>query len=227
MNLSSLALKNYSFSYERSLTRKISFVAGYRFMPYSSLDGLPLVDKLQDRLIDKDVLTQNDLDNLSDWSAANKTFTGELRFYGGKEPGARGFYLSLYGRYTDMQVAYLYDYETSNKAYLIPLKSNVKGLGGGLMIGSQWLIAKRVVLDWYILGGHYGKLTGNTDAAVDLSSMTAAEKAELQQDLESLIDAGDISFISEATVTDEGVKAKIDGPFLGIRGAGISLGIAF
>jgi len=224
INLSSLVLDNYSFFYERSLSRKISFVAGYRFMPASTVGELPGVQKLSERYLEDEEDIRDDLNNLS---TSNNTFTGEFRFYGGKKPGARGLYLSLYGRYTDMQIDYSYDYETNNNAYLIPLKSDLKGFGGGLMIGSQWLIAKRVVLDWYILGGHYGKLTGNADAAVDLSSMTAAEKAELQQDLESLLEVQDISYISEVSVTDEGVKAKVDGPFLGIRGAGINLGIAF
>src|SRR5882757_8180519 len=43
INASSILLNNYSFSYERMLTRKISFVAGYRFMPRIGLGKITLV----------------------------------------------------------------------------------------------------------------------------------------------------------------------------------------
>ncbi|MCC9135931.1 hypothetical protein ACFSKU_15790 [Pontibacter silvestris] len=52
----------------------------------------------------------------------------------------------------------------------------MKGFGGGLMIGAQWLIAKRVVLYWYIIGAHYGKLKGDGSAVTDLDSHSASEK---------------------------------------------------
>lgn len=154
VNLSSLALKNYNFSYERSLSRKISFVAGYRFMPLTTIGDVPAIKKVVESYLQDDDLK----DKLSSISTSNKTYTGEFRFYGGKHPGARGFYLSLYGRYTNMPVNYNYAYETSTENYLIPLKSNLKGYGGGLMISSKFLIAKRITFDWYIIGGHYGKI---------------------------------------------------------------------
>lgn len=223
INLSSLAFKNYNFSYERSLSRKITFVAGYRYMPLSMVSDIPLVKKAIDKYANDD----SDLkDNLSNLSTGNKTYTGEFRFYGGKHPGARGFYLSLYGRYTNMQANYNYNYTGSVQKYNIPLKNTLKGFGGGLMIGSKYLIAKRVTLDWYIIGGHYGKLKGDGIGSANLSTMTAADKQNVKADIEDTFTIADKSYVN-ATVDNSGVKTQVNAPFVGIRGLGFNLGIAF
>lgn len=233
INASSILLNNYSFSYERSLTRKISFVAGYRYMPEEALSDLRLVNILEDKY-------EVEMDDADLISSSNNTYTGEFRFYGGRHAGARGFYLSVYGRYTDMKVNYQHEYETERYAYddfgyvtdynyetyTLPLQSSVKGFGGGLMIGAQWLIAKRVVLDWYIIGAHYGKLKGDGSALADLSTLSASEKQELEDELNGLIEVKGKTYI-DASVTDRGADFKVDGPFLGIRGLGFNLGIAF
>lgn len=229
INLSSLALKNYSLYYERSLTRKISFSGGWRNMPASNVGELPAVKFLSEKF-DEDEL----INGINIMNASANAYTGEFRFYGGKKPGARGFYLSLYGRYTDMKIGYDYTYEandydpvtyeyTGTRSYNIPIKSNIKGFGGGLMIGAQWLIAKRVTFDWYILGGHYGKLKGDANGFADMSSMNDYEKAYMKSDIESTGIGNSIT----ATVTNDGIIAKASGPFIGLRGAGFSLGIAF
>jgi hypothetical protein len=221
INVSSLFLNNYNFYYERSLSRKISFSAGYRVMPKTILTTTTLGEKAMD-LLDED----DDDNDLSKMSLSNNTITGEFRFYGGRKPGARGFYLSVYGRYSKFSIDYPYDFHSGGKNYKIPLKGNLTGFGGGLMIGAQWLIARRVVLDWYILGLQYGKMTGNVDGLTDLSAMSQADKDYLRDDIEGIISIGDKEYI-KATVTDDGVRTKFDGPFAGIRAAGISLGIAF
>lgn len=224
INLSSLALKNYNFSLERSLSKKVTFVAGYRYMPLSTISDISLVKTVVDKYLNDQDELKNDLSNLS---TGNKTYTGEFRFYGGKHPGARGFYLSLYGRYTDMQVNYNYNFTAANnQKYLIPLKNNLKGFGGGLMLGSKWLIAKRVTFDWYVIGGHYGKLTGDGAGAMNLSSLSATDKSNLKSNLESDFTVSNQKYVT-ATVDNTGVTTKVDGPFIGLRGLGFSLGIAF
>ncbi len=224
VNLSSLALKNYNFSYERSLSRKITFVAGYRYMPLSTVGDIALVKTVADKYLNDDDNLKNDLSNVS---TGNKTFTGEFRFYGGKHPGARGFYASLYGRYTNMQVNYNYTYTTaSNQKYVIPLQSNLKGYGGGLMLGSKFLIAKRVTFDWYIIGGHYGKISGDGNAGVNLSTLSATDKRNLKSQLESDFTLSNRSYVT-AAVDNNGVTTNTSGPFVGLRGLGFNLGIAF
>jgi hypothetical protein len=223
INATSLFLNNYSFSYERSLTRKISFVAGYRFMPKTVLGNISLVKKVIDQVAEDGDGIKNDISRIS---MSNNAFTGEFRFYMGHKPGARGFYLSLYGRYAHFDLNYAYQYETGAKTYDVPIKASTKIWGAGMMVGAQWLIAGRVTLDWYIVGGHYGSIKGDATGAADLSGMSPADKAGVKDDIESFFDTGNKKYIT-ATVTDQGVQAKIDGPMVGLRAAGINIGIAF
>jgi hypothetical protein len=223
MNLVSLVLNNYSFSYERVLSPRLSVVGSYGFMPEKVLGDRELVKRIARRFIDVEQAA-SDLDIIT---TSTNTFTGEVRLYGSKHPGARGFYASLYGRYMRLNVKYPDIYRSvENKPYHIPYQGTLHGVGAGLMAGFQWLIREQVTLDWYILGGHYGKMFGDVVAVKDLSEMSPAEKAGLKEDIEHYVSIGDKQYM-EATVTDEGVKAKAFGPFLGVRGFGINLGIAF
>jgi len=223
VNVSSLFLNNYSFTYERSLTRKISFVAGYRTMPEIILGKVALVKKIIDQVADDGDAIKEDVNRIS---LSNSAYTGEFRFYTGHKPGARGFYFSLYGRYARFSIDYPYEFDANNKTYIVPIKATPKIWGAGLMIGAQWLIAKRISLDWYILGGHYGSIKGDASGMVDLSELSSGDRQTLKEDIEGLFTVGDRNYIN-ATVTDKGVQAKIDGPMLGLRGAGINIGIAF
>lgn len=216
-----LALKSYNFSYERMLSRKISFVAGYNTMSENKLSELPLMKKVIDQAFDEDDEVKNDLDRIK---AANTAYTGEFRFYMGSQPGARGFYFALYGRYVDTKVNYQYQFEGNTKTFDIPIKGNFKGFAGGLLMGTQYVISKRVVIDVYF-GGHYGKTKGDPNGLVDLSSMSAQEKTELKDDLESIGTINDKQYLT-VTVDNDGVRGKVNGPLIGLR-AGFSLGIAF
>jgi hypothetical protein len=223
INLSSLLLNNYSFSYERSVSKKISVVAGYRFMPETVIGSMALTRNIVENM-DVDADIRNNLDN---FRSSNQAYTGEVRLYSGKKPGARGLYVSLYGRYTNMRYDVDIQKTYDEKEYNIPIRSNVAGIGAGLMFGSQWLIAKKVVLDWYIIGGHYGKLTkGEFTGTADLSELSAQEKQDLEEQIEELGIIGSNKYI-EAEVNDNGARATVTGPFLGIRGFGINLGYAF
>ena len=224
MNLSALAFNNYSLSYERSLTRKISFVAGYRFMPETGVSSIPLAERAIDRFLEED---DDVVDAMDRGTLANNTYTGEIRFYTGRKPGASGFYLSLYGRYMNLKPTYSHDYDTGTRTYVLPFDGTLNGFGGGVMIGSQWLIAKRVAFDWYILGGHYGKLKGKLSATADLSTMAETERRGLEEDIEIANDELNGKVSVAATVTDKGVDVEGTAPFAGIRGLGFSLGIAF
>lgn len=233
INLTSLALfNNYSLSYERSLTRKITFVAGYSFMPETSLSSIYLVEKhtpLLERAAESYVGENVDItDYLNLATVSSNSMTGEVRFYSGTKPGARGFYLSLYGRYMNLKAAYPYEYETTEgRTYTLPFDGTLKGFGGGAMLGYQLMIAKRVTLDMYLLGGHYGRMKVDMPAMTDLSTMTPNERSGLQEDVESVNASTSGKVDVAATVTDQGVILKGNAPFIGIRSLGFNLGIAF
>ncbi|OLY94960.1 hypothetical protein BUE76_19195 [Cnuella takakiae] len=224
INVGSLLLfQNYNLTIERALTRKISASVGYRSLPRTEVSKMNAFKKVYD-------LTGSDAAGLEeDWGgtmASSKAYTAEIRFYGGRKPGPRGFYLGLYGRYASFDVDYNYNYETNTTNYNIPISATAKGIGGGLYIGVQWLIAKRVALDWQILGGHWGKLTGNGAGLANLSGLSTDEQQDIQYDLEELIPTIGNKNPVAATVNNTGVQLKLDGPFAGLR-SGISLGIAF
>ena len=224
INLSSLVFNNYSFSYERSFNRKFSLVAGFSAMPQKKVTSFPGVDKALDNWLGEDNAFMKDIDAIL---VGTNALTGELRYYTGKHPGTRGFYVSLYGRYTNANIDYLHEYETNDGVYHIPFDGKLQGIGGGLMIGAQWLIAKRFTLDWYILGAHYGNTSIDLPARANLSSMTPHEKAGLKRDIEALNEDLDGKTSLRATVTDQDVDVKGDGPFAGFRGFGINVGYTF
>lgn len=222
-NLSALAFNNYSLTYERSLTPKISFSFGYRYMPTTNMANTPLAKKIV-KYVDGD---ESDIkDELENIVISGNAITPEFRFYMGRKRGARGFYASIYGRFASYKYDYDFTYSTDNSDYNIPLKGEAKIFGAGAGFGFQFLIAKRVVVDFYILGAHIGKINGDGIATTDLSTMSDAEQAELEETLDTAIEFRGKQLIS-ADVNDNGVKLNIKGPFGGIRGLGLSIGIAF
>lgn len=171
-------------------------------------------------------LSDEDRSDYDKITAANTAYTLEFRMYGGKHSGARGFYLSLYGRYANFKINYPYDYHSeTNDRYTIPINAKLRGIGGGFGFGAQWLIAKRVTLDWTILGVHYGSLSGSAVGNINLSSLSEKDKGDLRDEINSLVEVSGKQYIS-ATVTNEGLRANAKGPFAGIK-AGLSIGVAF
>jgi len=223
VNLSSLVLHNYSFNYERSVTRKITISAGYKFMPDTRIGDVSLINTISDKI-------SHDGDNIDykNTRTSNQTFTAEARFYAGKHDGPRGFYVSLYGRYNSMKVNYPYVYTAgSGNNVNVPLSATLNGIGGGVMIGAKWLIAQRVSLDVYILGLHYGNMSGDVIGTTDLSGLSASDKQGLKDDIDNKFVLLNHNYVKSSTVTNSGVTAHASGPFAGIRGLGINLGFSF
>lgn len=222
-NLSTIALGNYGLTYERMLTRKISASIGYRFMPSTNITESPLGEKVMDIVAEEGDDISQQLDKLK---MSGNAVTLEFRVYTGRRPGAKGFYAGLYGRYSTFKYDYPYDFEAPSGNTVVPLKGDSKGIGGGVILGGQFMIAKRVVVDLFIIGGHYGRLTGNAEGLTDLSDLDEADRAELKADIEGLVDLGGDNGI-KADVRDDGVRADIKLPFLGVRGLGLTVGFAF
>lgn len=223
MNITSLALNNYSFFYERMIARKISVTGGLRFMPTTKLSKT-MVGK---ELIKAADLDQDDKDEVERLEASNTSITAGIRFYTGKRAGAKGLYAEVYGRFTNFKAKYAYDYTSKGKDYRFPIALDAKGIGGGVLFGGQFNLAKQLVVDLYIIGAHYGKLSGDLDAITDLSGMDAQERQNMQNDINDLGPSFNDKKVLKATVSSTGVQGKVDGPFIGARGLGLSLGWTF
>lgn len=215
-NLTSIPLNNYSFQYERVLTKSISFAISYRFMPESNI---PFKSKLLSEVGD-DEASEFILNNSK---ISNMAITPEIRFYLGKGHG-RGFYIAPYYRYAKFKTDQFYvEYvDDQGDDQNFKLTGDISSHSGGIMFGAQWTIGKYVCIDWWILGAHYGTSKGELSGASS-TPLSPSEQSEIRDALEDF----EIPLVdTEVNVNANRVSLKMDGPWAGIR-AGISLGIRF
>ena len=219
INLSSLALNNYSFQYERKIGSRVSLALGFRYMPESAI---PFKSKIIDFVDDADTEKQ-----LNNFKTGNYAITPELRWYISRKGAPRGFYIAPYARYAKYTASVPFEFEvptgTTPKKMTIDLAGDVTALTGGVLLGSQWRLSKLVYLDLWLLGPNYGTSNGNIDGTpkTTLSDMERDELRKALNDLEiPLTD-------KEVTVTKTSANIKLSGPWAGIRGLGFNLGFRF
>lgn len=217
-NLMGIALKNYSFQYERVMNKHISLALGVRFMPNGSL---PMKDKIIELA---DITDPDAVSTFNKLKVSNTAITPEIRFYLSKKGYGRGFYIAPYYRYASFKSDELpFDYtNASNQTNTINMKGDIKTHSGGLMFGAQWFLGKSVTLDWWIVGAHYGSNKG-TFVGTTTTKLSTEEKADLQATLDDLsIPVGTL----KSVVSDYGATINLSGPWAGVR-AGLTLGIRF
>ncbi|MBS1626459.1 MAG: DUF3575 domain-containing protein [Bacteroidetes bacterium] len=226
MNLSSLLLNNYSFTYERGIGKKTSLSVNYRFMPNGEL---PYQSEIQS------IIKDNSID-FSTYKLGGYAITPEFRLYSHKN--MRGFYLALYGRYSNFDmtvpIKYTYTTPTGSSSKSAVFTGSVSAMSGGIMIGTQHNIFKNCVIDIWIIGAHFGNCQSKNLKATFTPALSGtapapgydSEQTALQKKLNS-IDAS--PFKVTGTVDNSGNFATLDasGPWLGVRGLGINFGIRF
>ena len=214
-NLSSLVLKNYHFTYERALTRKLSLSLSYRWMPKSSL---PFKDYF-DNNVSGSALQFNSI------QTGNSAITPELRFYLGKG-NLKGFYLAAYARFATFDATTPITYSSSGTGpsdKTGDFIGRVTSTSGGIMLGWQFNLSKRLVMDLQLIGGHFGSCTGNLDLK-PIVPLSAQEITSLQNSLNGIkVDPFDI----KTTVNAAGANIQVTGPWAGIRGGNIGIGFRF
>lgn len=217
LNLTAIALKNYSLQYERTLNRKFSVALGIRTMPSTTL---PFKNAIVKEVGDDDPDTKNTIET---FELSNFSITPEVRVYLSKKGYGRGFYLAPFYRYASYKTSTLnFDYEGAGTSGTISLSGKLTANTAGLMLGAQWAIGKRLSLDWWILGPHYGSGTGDF-TGTSSRTLTAEEQNDLRDQLNDL----DIPLTDKTvSVNANGASLKLDGPWAGIR-AGILLGFRF
>lgn len=218
VNLTGIFLKNYSIQYERSLSRKISVALAFRTMPSTTI---PFKNQIIKSLETTD---QNTKETIEKFRISNFAITPEIRFYLSKKGYGRGFYIAPFYRYASYETNDLvFTYENSASVEsTITLSGKLTSNTGGLMFGVQNKLGKRLYLDLWLLGPHYGSATGNF-SGVSSKPLTTDEQTDLRQELNDI----DIPFTNKTvTVTSNGASVKLDGPWAGIR-SGILLGFKF
>ncbi|WP_316787882.1 DUF3575 domain-containing protein [Pedobacter frigoris] len=211
-NVGALLLKNFSFQYERAISKKISVAGGIRFAPKS---GAPFKSKLEDLIDDPETW-----ESIKDFKTGNFAFTPEVRFYLGKQV-FQGFYVAPFVRYSTYSAEVPFGYDTDNGRETIEMSGDVTALTAGLLFGAQWKLSKQIHLDWWILGPNYGTSSGNI---LGKKSLNDNEQRDL---LDALEDLDDLPLVkTKYTVDGNGAKVDFDGPWAGVR-AGLSVGFRF
>ena len=218
LHLTSLAFKTVSLQYERVISRTTTAAIMIQVMPKS---GLPFKNAILNSIDDEGSETETTIDK---FRLSRFSITPEMRFYIGREGYGRGFYIAPFYRFTSSksnELYFYYDDDMSNQQS-IALSGKLNSHTGGFMLGAQWAFGRSVVLDWWILGPHYGVSNGEFKG-VSSETLSASEQNDLRQELEDT----DIPLTNKTvTVTANGANMKFDGPWGGIR-AGFSIGVRF
>lgn len=211
-NLGSLALRNYHFTYERSLTKRLSLSVSYRTMPKGSV---PFQSQLEKAINSPDInFGKFEMGNTA-WTVAGRAYLGLGRM--------KGFYFEPYLRFANFDLTAPVKYTASGVTKEANFIGNVTSTSPGVMIGWQFQLATKLVMDIQILGGHYGTSKGDLNFA-STTPLTTQEQDALRQ---SLANIKPDPFKFTSTVTVAGAQIKTDGPWAGVRGANIGIGFRF
>ena len=219
VNLTGLFLRNYSAQYERVINHRLSFAVSYRYMPTGPI---PFKNAIIKSIDDND---QETIDQINSLKMSNMAITPELRIYLSKKGFGRGFYLAPFYRYAQHDANNVsIEYESSTSATnTFGMSGKLTSNTGGLLIGAQWDLGSNLVLDWWILGPHFGAGKGDLSGAAS-TPLTESEQADLRNELESINFPFGIE--SVVNVNANGAQVKMSGPMAGVRAA-IQLGVRF
>lgn len=212
------ALQSYSFEIERMLNRKNALTIGV---------GIPNSGSL----IGKYGIEASDLSKL-DLSTMHARLA--YRHYGGNSGLPRGFYIEPYLKYQNLKGNFTKTFEESDinssefpETYEGNIDAKITTMNAGFQMGVQFMIAKRLAVDFYFLG-----LEGGI-ANVDLTGTPTPSDPQTIADMRDEIQKGvdDLpTFLKDkitVTNTNESVKVKAKQlPYPWLRG-GINVGIAF
>lgn len=155
---------------------------------------------------------------------------GSYRYYLGKKDMS-GFYFEPYVKYVNMEAKGFLNDDLNNQPARFDSRFSYKGFGAGLQLGVQFLIAKKVSLDLFFIGGeaNSAKLTATATDVYDNIPWTLADSQEAEKNIkDALEDIPVIGKKTEVTVNTatKTVSASYKGFAPGFR-AGASVGIRF
>jgi hypothetical protein len=218
INLTSLALKNYSVQFERTLSRKFSAAIALRVMPKTAVPFRSQITKTIG------TVSSNTTDLINNLNISNYALTPELRIYLSKKGFGQGFYIAPFYRLStyktnSLKVNFIEDNGTQNS---LKLSGNLTSNTAGILFGAQWNIGKQMCIDWSIAGPHYGIGRGN------FSSPSSKPLSQSEQDqLHRQIDNVQVPFSQKTIYVDaNSVNLALSGSWAGIRAA-LSFGIKF
>lgn len=218
-NILGWGLRSFDVTGERIINKNISVMFGVGFIPKGNI---PFINSLTDDEASRAI------------QISSLSMTPEVRFYLGSKGYGRGFYVAPYYRYQHLgadnfNVSFVDDH---NKSQSVSLNGGLNTHSFGLNLGIQWLLGakKNFVLDWTILGAHYGvnntKLNGTST-----NDLSANEQATLKKNIESdwqELKLGDVEILKlkEVNVSKNAANVSANGPWAFFR-MGLSIGYRF
>lgn len=221
-NLLGIPLRNYSFYGERVLTKRMSIVLGYNTMPAGQI---PFIESFTD---EKEIINMH---------VGSTSFSPEIRFYLGKTGYGKGFYIAPYYRMETFNIDNIsvdIDYDVGDYPGVEPFDDTLHAKGSlnthsfGLLFGAQWFMGKRknIVLDWTILGAHYGTNKLSAEGHFNKTSTDLIKDAVSQIEKEIIDEVGDFITIDRLEAEGKGVFFDATSPWAMIR-MSISIGFRF
>lgn len=221
-NLLGYAFGSYSLSAERLLTRNLSVQLGYSTLPEKSVGALIGLKKISQ-------------DYLPEAKLASQSMTVDLRLYLSRNGYGRGFYLQPYYRYekhqlSDAKIEVKSSAPGATEYYPYNAGLNIKSHSFGLALGTQFALGakKNIIIDWTIIGVHYGGNINSTLTATSSVPVDAQKVEQYKADIKSLAeDAGfdkDLSF--DVSGNGAQINTKFKHPYAFLRSS-ISVGFRF
>ena len=222
-NLSSAALLNAYVSYERTFGRHFSVNLGINMFPDRNI---PFSSNFED--VNKNVSPIKTM-KMEGWG-----ITPEFRFYTSSENGSpKGFYVAPYFRYSQIlfqKSDYKYNYldiynDNKSKTSSIDFNGQNTSIGGGVMIGNQWIIGKHFSIDFWIVGLGMSNSSFTMNASSnDMDSRYFEKGSSFEKDVESYLKVFNSINIQPG---NNFLKASSEQTLPSLRGLGLNVGFAF
>lgn len=216
LNLPALALNTYQLQSEYLVHRKFSLVLSARYMPSGQI---PYAGRLASFFDD---VSEADLTNAT---LENYAVSPEMRYYLGRKGKGRGFYVAPFfqisryrGSYADVSIDFELDGDGDAYQRAATFGGKVNSLTGGIYMGKQWRFARKFYLDWWIVGGSYGRGNGFFSAEIPLDE---SEQEVIREEFTFSAEYPLIHF--EPRVNANGIYADVESFWAGIR-TGFCLG---
>ena len=207
-----LPFQSIAFEYERMINARNAFTLGFGIPTNQSIIGKYGMDASSD---------------LKEAKVGTMHIRAAYRHYTGKSGLPKGFYIEPFLKYQHISGTgkALYTVDQANTTYTADLTAKLNTLNVGFQMGVQFLIAKRVTLDFYFLGLEGGLLSGNVNAKVVPSDNVSDMRNEIEKSINDLP-----SFLSnklKVTSTSDAVNVKASSITYPWLRSGISIGVAF
>jgi len=204
LGLGGLGYRNINLDFERALKENQAISLNL---------GILIPRTIPSALVEDVELDFNDLKGIS--------IAPEYRFYTGSKKALNGFYIAPYLKYSSYGISASGSYDGTYG----DVSAKFSTLGGGMQLGTQWLINDRVSIDWSFFG--IG-LNRNTLSMRFETNDNEVDFENIEDDMRAGLD--DLpNFITKSIKTESGSDyAKIKAPvFLPAFRSNLSIGIAF